>query len=364
MKATRIVSVRKGSHEKGFSLIELMVAMGILSVLMLMMTVLLDQIQKSWRYSESRISQFREARVAFDLITKNVSQASLNTYWDLDDKDSDGLVDEYYRTSELHFITMPADRLAGAAGSQNPVGHAVFFQAPLGFSNSYRNLNNLFNGRGYFVAFGSDQEFRPRFLDSRDPRPAYRHRYRLMEFRPPAESNQVFADGDEERKQGEPQEFTEWFKQGLQVGNGSFESHLNPLAENIVYLVISPRDSLESGESRDASYSDIAPLYQYDSNDQRDEFSSFAQQVPPLVRITMVAIDEDSAVRLENGSQMPTFVKGTYFQDTREFEDDVANLSKELEQGTYPSGGANKIPVNFKIFSSMVMLRSAKWGTN
>ncbi|MEQ1840764.1 MAG: prepilin-type N-terminal cleavage/methylation domain-containing protein, partial [Verrucomicrobiales bacterium] len=72
---------------RAFSLIELMVAMGILSILMLMMTVLLDQVQKSWRYSESRISQFREARVAFDLMTKNIGQASLNTYWDLADKD-------------------------------------------------------------------------------------------------------------------------------------------------------------------------------------------------------------------------------------------------------------------------------------
>ena len=64
---------------RAFSLIEMMVAMGILSVLMLMLTVLLDQVQQSWRYAESRISQFREARVAFDLNAKNIGQASLNT---------------------------------------------------------------------------------------------------------------------------------------------------------------------------------------------------------------------------------------------------------------------------------------------
>lgn len=131
---------------KGFSLIELMVAMGILSVLMLMLTMVLDQIQSSWRSAESRISQFREARVAFDLMTKNLSQASLNTYWDLKDENSDGLVDGYFRTSELHFEVMPASKL-GATGTQEPVGHAVFFQAPLGFSTEYPNLNNLFNGR-------------------------------------------------------------------------------------------------------------------------------------------------------------------------------------------------------------------------
>jgi len=110
----------------GFSLIELMVSMGILSVLMLMMTALLDQVQRSWRYSESRISQFREARVAFDLITKNIGQASLNTYWDLQDEDSDGLFEGYINTSELHFITLDASSLKGG-GSQTGVGHAVFF---------------------------------------------------------------------------------------------------------------------------------------------------------------------------------------------------------------------------------------------
>ena len=138
------------AKEKAFSLIELMVAMGILTVLMLMMTLLLDQVQDSWRFSESRISQFREARVAFDLMSKNISQASLNTYWDLRDDDNDGIVDQYLRTSELHFAVFDAEReLRGKAGGQEPVGHGIFFQAPLGYSDDFRNLNNLFNAVGY-----------------------------------------------------------------------------------------------------------------------------------------------------------------------------------------------------------------------
>ena len=62
------------SRTSAFSLIELLVAMGILSILMLLLTQMLEQVQKSWNYSESRISQFREARVAFDLVTKNLSR--------------------------------------------------------------------------------------------------------------------------------------------------------------------------------------------------------------------------------------------------------------------------------------------------
>ena len=105
------MKLSKNARPRGFSLVELLVAMGILSVLMLMLTILLDQVQKSWTYAENRIGQFREARVAFDLLTKNVSQASLNTYWDLLDENDDGLVDGYFKTSELHFITMNASEL-------------------------------------------------------------------------------------------------------------------------------------------------------------------------------------------------------------------------------------------------------------
>lgn len=337
------------SRTGGFSLIELMVSMGILSILMLMMTALLDQVQRSWRYSESRISQFREARVAFDLITKNIGQASLNTYWDLTDDDGDGLVDGYFKTSELHFITLDADSLKGG-GAQRGVGHAVFFQAPLGFSTDYRNLNNLFNGRGYFAAFGSDRLYRPSFVKA-DPR----YRFRIMEFRPPAESNQVFEDGQQERAKKTPQEFTEWYTQSLSVGVGNFESHLNPLADNIIALVISPRDSLESG-NRDETYSEIAPNYSYDSNSSEKSFEGYSQQVPPLLRITMIAIDEAAAVRYEDGTKMPReFSDATQglFKSTRQYASDIQKLTDTL----------NDQRINHKIFSSLVMLRSSKWGS-
>lgn len=336
---------------RAFSLIELMVAMGILSVLMLMLTVLLDQVQRSWRFSESRISQFREARVAFDVMTKNISQASLNTYWEVRDDDNDGIYDGYYRNSELHFLTVDAQTLGGSQ-TQQPLGQAVFFQAPLGFSSDYRNLNNLFNGRGYFVAFGGDRRFRPSFVNA-----AERFRFRLMEFRPPAEANQVFADGMEERAQNQPQVFNGWFKQALSVGEGDFEAHLNPLAENILTLVVAPRDSLEVGAtSRDQTFSRIAPDFRYDSNDASSGREDFAQQVPPLVRVTMVAIDEAAATRFENGSSMPAELVSALngvFRRTENYAADVQQVSQAL----------NNLNVSHKVFSSLVMLRSSKWST-
>lgn len=350
------MKVFKTSVNRGFSLIELMVSMGILSILMLMLTVLLDQIQKSWRFSESRISQFREARVAFDVMTKNLGQASLNTYLDLNDEDGDGVYDGYFRTSELHFLTVKSEDL-NVGGSQVPVGQAVFFQAPLGFSTKYRNLNSLFNGRGYFVAFGGDRNFKPSFVSSDE-----RYRFRLMEFRPPAEENLIFADGQSDRESGNPQVFDEWFRQKGGAGGGSFEDHLNPLAENIIALIVSPRDSLDTaGGSRRDTFSKIAPRYEFDSNATKeaigaDAFDKYAQQIPPLVRVTMIAIDEAAAVRYENGSTPPsdfTAPIASRFNDSENYNRDIEAITEEL----------NAKGISHKVFSSLVMLRSSKWSS-
>lgn len=345
--------VIKTVRDKAFSLIELMVAMSILTVLMLMMTVLLDSVQDSWRFSESRISQFREARVAFDLMTKNISQASLNTYWDLRDEENDGIVDQYFRTSELHFTVFDArSELQGKAGTQQPTGHGIFFQAPLGYSDDYRNLNNLFNAVGYFVAWGDDENFRPSIVRS-DPE----NRFRLFEFRPPAEANQVFADGAEERESGGSGEqiFDKWYSQsvtGLQ-NQLSFEQYLNPLAKNVITIVISPRESIAGNVlDRETSFDPIARNYDFDSNDGANDRLRFTQQLPPLVRITMIAIDEEGGARLDVGDgAMPELIPTAAFRSASQYERDIAEVTTALADRN----------LNYKVFSSLISVRSAKW---
>ncbi|MDF2375688.1 MAG: Verru_Chthon cassette protein C [Verrucomicrobiales bacterium] len=339
--------------KKAFSLIELMVAMGILSVLMLMMTLLLDQVQETWQYSESRISQFREARVAFDLMSKNIGQASLNTYWDLKDEDRDGIVDQYFRTSELHFTVFDAAKeLAGKAGSQQPVGSGIFFQAPLGYSDNYRNLNNLFNAVGYFVAWGDDRNFRPSIIRS-EPET----RFRIFEFRPPAEANQVFADGAEERNMEvrTDQIFDKWYSQSVSglEDQLTFEQYLNPLAKNVVTVVVSPRESISDDlGNREDSFTRIASNYVFDSNDPSPARVRFTQQLPPLVRITMIAIDESGGARLESeGEEAPQLFPETLFQNVSRYESDLQEATTALSERN----------LNYKIFSTLISIRSAKW---
>lgn len=350
-----MISEEKKTNSQAFSLIELLTAMTILSVLMLLMTSLLDQVQKSWRFGEERISQFREARVAFDLMTKNMSQATMNTYLDYE-YDDDNQVKEYKKRSELHFYTNHAKTLEGSLNLNGQTsGHVVFFQAPLGYSNRYRNLSNLFNGRGYLVVHGSDREFIPSIVQNTT------HRFRLMEFRPPAEANQVFQDAIDEISEdgGGTQEFTKWWNQGLSgIGETSFEYYLNPMAQNIVLLLVTPMDTLESlVDDRYDTSSEIAPNYIFDSNKPR--IAGVEQQVPPLVKVTMVAIDESTAVQLEDefGEQKPDIIPDDLFVDTKDYNEDIQELIEHFND----HNRTERSKINYRVFSTVVMLRSAKW---
>lgn len=338
--------VRKGIIKKvsvaGFTLAELLVSMTVLSILLLMLTQLLAQVQQTWSYSEARISQFREARVAFDIISKNLSQATLHTYYDYE-RDANNQVIAYKRQSELHFKTMPASELQANSPTTT---QAVFFQAPLGRSDRYQNLDNLFNARGYYVQYGDDRLLKPSFIQSPP-----KYRFRLMEYLPPAEENQIYVDGDKER-QGSDQGvavYDNWYKYKL-------DQYSHPLAENVIALIVSPREALRNPNQQNQTYSRIAPNYSYDSNEQDPNFSVFAQQVPPLVRVTMVAIDETSAVRLEasgGGSSMPALISNGLFRSTQRYEGDIQTLKNELNN--------HQPPINFKIFSTVVAIRSSKW---
>ena len=69
-------------YTAAFTLVELLVAMTVLLVLALMMVTLANQTNNIWRSSRTRIEAFQGARTAFERLTTNLSQATLNTYLD------------------------------------------------------------------------------------------------------------------------------------------------------------------------------------------------------------------------------------------------------------------------------------------
>ncbi|MCX6839897.1 MAG: Verru_Chthon cassette protein C [Verrucomicrobia bacterium] len=312
-----------------FTLIELLVSMTFLVILMLVVTQVVGIVQRTWVRSNSRVSQFREARTAFDVMTRALSQATLNTYWDneFDPLRTDAAGQQvkrarnYIRQSELQFISGPTTQvLAGAAGEASSYpGHAVFFQAPLGITRlsaatgtetNTENMVNLLCGRGYFVEWGDDQSFRPPFLSSLNSVPT-RQRLRLMEYSPTAEMNRIYdstlrplVDSQTGVNNGK-----RWFNEGefaalnsviINSETAATRAFTRPVAENILALIISPQIET-TGNTSVQPYS-IAPSYLYDSTLQVNPGASASTSnpqgtqhlLPPLLKVTMVALDERS----------------------------------------------------------------------
>lgn len=367
---------------RAFTLVEILVSLAVLTILLLINAQVIGQVQATWSASNARVSQFREARTAFDIITRNLSQATLNTYLDYENNylltagpTSGGVATaatnpgSYRRKSDLQFRCGDASDLVPAGGGAPYLpGHAVFFQAPLGVTENplYVGLDKLLCARGYFVQFSSDEAFRPSILPQGD----FRYRYRLMEYSPPAEKNQIFslpAPTDGTVPDG-------WHVDAGGAINADSEDAedigtTRPIADNIIALIISPRREFRataanglSQDSDDDDTVDIAPQYAYNSNSTVGSSALLPQGnqflLPPLVRVVLVAIDEKSAERIsleQGGDSTPPFGASLHSPfDSSSATDLDTSISQLVEI-------LNTRRINYRVFSATVQLRGAKW---
>ena len=312
---------------RAFTLIEVMVSVGILAVIMLIVASFTQQASKTWLSSQAKIESFQGARAGFESLTRRLSQTTLNNYYGYDNPEAPTY---YLRKSELHFI-------CGKSLLPTQVTHAVFFQAPLGYTDdaNYEGMENLLNACGYYVEYNGDER-RPVFLDSLDPAVEKRYRYRLMQFTQPAQSLAVYNT-----TQG-----NDWFRVPLQATE---DRPVRPLAENVVALVILPKRT--TGDQRFKS-DVLSPGYEYNTRDSTNPDT--LNQLPPLLEVLMVAIDEPSASRLGNSTSAPLRLDDLFQQSTKLY-DDLSALEGRL------TGNSPKL--NYRVFRSEVPIRTAKWST-
>lgn len=379
-----------------FTLIELLLSISILALLMVIVTNVISVVQKTWVRANSKVSEFREARGAFDAIARNLSQATLNNYWQSVDplgsatktfqkvgsRPNSVLANAYVRQSELQFVTGAASNVIGptATGGDYP-GHAVFFQAPLGVTREVastgtwvntENMVNLLCGRGYFVNWGDDRAFRPAFLETLTTvRP--RFRYRLMEYSPTAEKNRIYDSGlrpivdpADPKKNFSKQWFQLDLAGGAQAAVGETVANrafVRPVADNVLCLVVSPQQDSK------ATTGPIAPQYEYDSllplnpGVSPAGFGTQGTQhlLPPLIKITMIVVDatagerlaEDSGLRNELAGQLSgKFTDATnYDQPGSAYHQDVAALETFLIRRK----------LNYRVFTTTVIMKQARW---
>ena len=354
----------------GFTLVELLVATTVLLLIMAMLLSMTTQTGNLWRSTTTKIEEFRGARDAFEAMTRRISQATLNTYWDYDNPSAPT---RYIRQSDLRFISGPMATIAPApvAPRQWPT-HGIFFQAPLGFSQDATTygLENLLNTWGYFVEFNSDAAERPPLVTT--ALSPLRYRFRLSELMQPTDALTIYAGTSGVNSGTSGLNSTgglnastyigrDWFSNPLGISDSSTSPArpVHVLAENVIALIILPKlTALDEGTTyTDAS---LAPTYLYDSTGTGMPSGNLADknldpknQMPSIVEVIMVAIGEPSAIRLAqaNGTNPPNFNFSSLFTDATKMNADLNQLETTL----------TGLHVTYHVFSTNVAIKGAKW---
>lgn len=320
-----------------FTLIEMLAAVAILAMILAVIFGITQQTGNAWRSTNSKIDAFQSARAAFDSLAQALGQATLNVYYDYYDASGNRrsaanaatfVPAAYGRYSDLHF-------LSGKSLVPGQVTHGVFFQTPAGYSGaaSLEGMDTLLNACGYYVTF-TPEPSRPAFLDGLPNSPPARQRYRLMQLLQPSQELAVYAGASGDQ----------WLTGALAAS----PAPVRQIAENIVALVVLPRRA-----DNDLG-APLAPEFEYDSRAGLSNPQAVTQhQLPPLVDIVMVAIDEPSAKRLENGSSAPDLGLGSLFQSAANLDADLQALEATL----------NERRITCRIFRTTVALRNSKFSS-
>jgi len=313
-------TVRPG--RAGFTILELLVAAAVFSLILVILAGIVSHTSALTRRAGDKISGFQTARAAFSLLSANLSQATLNSYWDYDNPSTPA---RYLRASELHFLVGRAGTppFPGTAGT----GQALFFQAPLGFSQS-ASLPSLLNACGYYVEYNNADA-----LPSPFPSAPPRYRYRLMQALEVSENLSVYNSG---------------------TGNAWVNStQAVPIAENVIYLAIWPRKS----PADDPVGALLTSNFSYDSRLNATTIPQpiTANQMSPVVQVTMVVLDETSAGRVCLASSVPSVISDAtagLFAESRaaKFDEDLGVLEARLSAAK----------LNFRVFTALIAVRESK----
>ena len=310
-----------------FSLLEVLVATTVLALLLAITLATFNQTIATLGQASSKASSFQTARTAFDLMSKTMSQATLNTY--LDYYDANGvrrsaanatnfIPDSYKRASDLPFVIQ----------QNSNHGQSVVFagQESRDASGGKQGTQGLLNLCSYAVQFGSDQSFRPSSYTG-----PVSYRYRLMQAVQPRDGGvKVFSNTG-----------TNWI-------SGVTAKEL-PVAANVIALIIWPRLS----PLEDSDGTRLSTNYQYDS---LGGSALQLAQLPPVLQVTMVVIDEASANRLASGGTPPAVIetalsKNNRFHDVTKCDSDLQGLQDDL----LTAG------IKFELFSTAIPIRESKW---
>ncbi len=230
--------------KRAFTLVEIMISVSLLAILATMLFLILDATAKLWRETEKRIDSYRQARVALNLIARE-----LRSFFPLDPTLADSFIHNTKDASPT--IQLPAGAITP------PTADSLFFTAtlPAGMQDPDKDKSDLC-AVGYYLAWTKDAG-----SSGISSLKLYRH------FK---SSDDVFAALTASTS---PKEL--YASIGTNV-NGQNDI----LARNILSLKITPYE-------RDTATGLLTPLTSWPAN-----------KIPGLVEITIQAINTETAAKL------------------------------------------------------------------
>ena len=309
---------------RGFTLVELLVAMVVFTIMMTFLISTVSQASTIWQHSRNEIGSYQSVRFAFNLMTRTLAQSRMNVYQDYDDATTPT---KYLRKSDLEFVI--DDPQSTPLFNQ---GNSIFFQAPLGQTDSFGQttdkpdlggLPGTLNTVGYYVTYGKDPNL-PSFLTNYD-----RNRFRLIQMLVPTENMTVSTP-----PAGSTGIDHSWYTSHLPPAE---KKYVNVVANNVILLLCWPRLSEQEDPTGDALTQIQGSTYRYDSrlSNMQDPQPPTANQQPPLVQVTFVAVDDTWANRLPDSSTPPAQItdalQGLFTKSTvTDYTADLAKLESRL----------------------------------
>ena len=149
--------------------------------------------------------------------------------------------------------------------------------------------------------------------------------------------------------------------------SASMPAPAHVLCENVIALVLAPK---KSSQDPTQPYTMLAKDFEYNSrtNVRGDPQPPNAHQLPPVVEVILVCIDEASALRLQASygtNRSAYFESGDqsiFFDNTKVFQsaDTVEALEDPINALT---AALSKKRITYRVFRSDVMLQNSKWST-
>jgi len=358
-----------------FTLVEMLVAITVLSVLLVLAAQVITRTSSVWMYSNYKMTQGRDARVAFSSLVARLGEATVDQYYGYTNYVSGtaALPGNYLRRSELRFASglatnlIPTTTVVNGVGMTNLVTDATFFVAPLGIVTNttlYAHLPSLLNVCGYYVQWSN--------IDSERPSPPLPtgngiYRFRLMQFVQPSESMSVYSQTipfSGANVNGNYPLYTNlvtspsWQITALQ---NSYQG-IHPLANNVVALLLLPATNVVDSSGV------LATNFLYNTekaNTGATGATTSLNRTPPVMRVVMYTIDEKSALRLTQSATVPPLYvysgSGLFVNSSKLYTNsttgDIGDLARFEATLT-----ANKL--TYRRFDAAVELPRQPWNTN